>query len=104
MKKYHPTKIAGTDQPLLSAFKLNQNYPNPFNPSTNISFYLPTPAKVKLEIFNLLGQKVTILTDKNYQAGNYQITWHASRHPSGIYFYQMTTGTTILTKKMLLQK
>ena len=85
-------------------FALTQNYPNPFNPSTEIGFSLPEAAQVKLEVFNILGQQVETLADRQFSAGNHVITWDASRYPSGMYFYRIVTGDNIETKKMLLLK
>ncbi len=66
-------------------FKFSQNYPNPFNPTTMISYTLPTDSKVKIEIFNTLGQSVAVLVNDNKTAGYYESSWDASNLPSGIY-------------------
>ena len=89
---------------LASDFKLHQNYPNPFNPSTIISFSIPERCDVKLEIYNLLGQRISILANKNYNIGMHQVVWNALDVSSGIYFYKITTINFSETKKMLLQK
>ena len=65
-------------------FELSQNYPNPFNPSTTIQFAVPVPSRVKIEIFNLLGQRVTELVNQEVQAGYYQRVWDGAR-ASGAY-------------------
>jgi len=83
-------------------FKLEQNYPNPFNPTTNISYQLSQPGFVKLNIYNLRGQKVVELVNKNQVVGNYTINFDASELSSGIYFYQLSVGSNIQTRKMLL--
>ncbi|MCK5077435.1 MAG: T9SS type A sorting domain-containing protein, partial [Calditrichia bacterium] len=90
-------------------FILNQNYPNPFNPETTISYQLPEDGKIKLEIYNMLGQKVETLLKVNKAAGYYEINWNAGSYASGIYFYQLTfkSGSgkqEILRKKMMLVK
>lgn len=84
--------------------QLDQNYPNPFNPSTEISFSLPAASRVRLDIFNLLGQTVTVLADGQFGAGNHVVRWDASGSPSGIYFYRLTTGLDTRTRKMILLK
>jgi len=94
---------------LPTTYSLGQNYPNPFNASTNISFSLPEPARVKLEVFNILGQKVVTLVDNNMAAGNYSLLWdgRSGQHnsvASGVYFYRLTTERFIQSKKMLLLK
>ena len=87
-----------------SEFRLNQNYPNPFNPTTNISFHLQMMNKVKIEIYNLVGQKVETLTDREFSTGNHSLIWDASNYSSGIYFCKMATNDQTQIKKMLLQK
>ncbi|MGD8780443.1 MAG: SBBP repeat-containing protein [Ignavibacteria bacterium] len=87
--------------------KLNQNYLNPFNPSTNISYSINEPGKVKLEIFDSLGQLVKTLAN-NYQAtGEYSVVWEGkdnSANPlcSGIYFCSLFVNDKMLQKKMIL--
>jgi hypothetical protein len=90
-------------------FELEQNYPNPFNPVTQISFSLPKSANVKLEIYNLLGQKVVTLYEGQLQAGNHQILWDGKNFKgelvsSGIYFYRLQAGDFMNIKKMILVK
>jgi hypothetical protein len=70
-------------------FALEQNSPNPFNPATTIRYDLPTDATVKLEIFNVLGEKIATLVDGNREAGHNEVEWSASNSASGIYFYRM---------------
>lgn len=83
-------------------FLLSQNYPNPFNPTTTIKYSIPKESKVSLIVFNLLGEEVTILVNEEKPAGTYDITWHSENLPSGVYFYQLRTGSFIKTKKMIL--
>ncbi len=89
---------------LPAKYELAQNFPNPFNPVTAISFSLPTSVKVKLEIFNALGQKVATLVNGKLSAGNHTTTWNAANMPSGIYFYKLEAGNFSQTRKMLLAK
>jgi len=83
---------------------LNQNYPNPFNPSTNITFELPEQSNVRLAIFDMLGRKVSELTNEVRVAGVHTFTWNASEQSSGVYFYRLEVGKEVFTKKMLLIK
>ena len=83
---------------------LEQNYPNPFNPSTTIAFTIPRDAKVKLRVFNLLGKEIATLIDGSMKAGSHTKTWNAASLPSGVYFYRLETGGTILTRRMALSK
>lgn len=86
-------------------YRLNQNYPNPFNPSTSIEFSLPSSSHVTLEIFNVLGQKVETLVNKDLSAGVHRFTWNALNFASGIYIYRLNAGNNfILEKKMTLMK
>lgn len=84
-------------------YSLSQNYPNPFNASTIIEYELPKPCWVRLEVFNLRGQRVDVLTDGWERPGSKAVRW--DRHAaSGIYFYRLTAGDFIDTKRMLLVK
>ena len=85
-------------------FALNQNYPNPFNPSTEISFGLPVASHVDLTIYNVLGQKVETLVDREMEAGSHTVTWNADKVSSGVYFYRITAKDFTETKKMLMLK
>ena len=92
------------DNDMPFSFMLKNNYPNPFNASTNISFDLPSSGEINLSIYNLLGQRVETLVDEVMEPGHYIITWDASVYSSGIYFYQLTAGSKIITKRMTLVK
>ncbi len=94
------TGIAGFDVP--DSYRLFQNYPNPFNPTTHIAFSLPEEARVKIELFNANGQKVTTLLDGKKRAGFYELRVEMQHLPSGIYFYRMTTPSYRSTRKMIL--
>lgn len=85
-------------------FGLGQNYPNPFNPSTNIEYTIPEKAHVTLKIFDILGKEVATLVDKEQQPGSYVAIWNASKVSSGIYFYRLTAGSNVQTKRMALKK
>ncbi|MCP4633092.1 MAG: T9SS type A sorting domain-containing protein, partial [candidate division Zixibacteria bacterium] len=83
---------------------LSQNYPNPFNPVTTIEYALPHQSEVRLDVYNLLGQRVETLVDNIQKLGNYSISWNASGFSSGIYFYRLTSGDKTYTKRMTLLK
>ncbi|MHA1974399.1 MAG: PKD domain-containing protein [Candidatus Hodarchaeales archaeon] len=87
-----------------NAYALHQNYPNPFNPTTEISFNLPKGSYVTLEVYNISGQKVAVLADGQYSAGQHSVSWDASKVSSGIYLYKLTSKFGIDTKKMTLLK
>jgi hypothetical protein len=80
------------------------NYPNPFNPTTVIGYQLPVAGYVTLKVFDLLGREVATLVNENKSAGYYKISFDASNLPSGVYFYNLLTGNSSITKKMLLIK
>ncbi len=85
-------------------FLLDQNYPNPFNARTTIGYNLEEPSNVRIEIYNLLGQKISTLVDEYQSAGAHQVTWNAENQASGVYLYNMQTGQLSETKRMLLLK
>jgi hypothetical protein len=89
-------------QHLPKAVRLNQNYPNPFNPSTTITFQLPSQSHVMLRVFDVLGREVAALVDRVKSAGQHEITWDASNRASGMYFYRLSAGGVVQTKKLLL--
>ena len=95
---------AGESSTLPEGYALYQNYPNPFNPITEISFSLPEASEAKLEIYNVMGQRVTTLIDELLLAGHHSATWDASDNASGIYFYRLTAGDATSTRKMVLLK
>ncbi len=98
--------VAGGDFDLSVPSEISpaQNYPNPFNPSTVISFSLPSAQQVKIEIFNILGQKVTTLADRGFEAGDHEIEFDGSALANGVYFYRIKADGEVKTKKMLLIK
>ncbi len=73
-------------------FKLEQNYPNPFNPATRIAFRLPETTPVHLAIYNITGQKMTLLIDQVMPAGRHKVEYHAEKVPSGVYLYRLNAG------------
>ena len=90
-------------------YELSNNYPNPFNPSTNIQYSIAQSKLVSIVIYNLLGQKVVTLVNKELGAGNYNVVWNGkndfgSKVSSGIYIYKLTAGDFVASKKMTLMK
>ena len=85
-----------------SEFALYQNYPNPFNPSTVIYYAIPTASNVRIEVFNVTGEKVATLVDGFRNVGNYDVVLNANGLSSGMYLYRITAGTFVQTKKMIL--
>jgi hypothetical protein len=85
-------------------YSLEQNYPNPFNPSTQIEFALPKASVVKLEVYNLLGQKVATLLNELKDAGSHKVSFEARNLATGVYIYRLNAGDQVLAKKMMLMK
>jgi len=86
-------------------FRLDQNYPNPFNPSTKINFNLLSDERVKLSVYNLLGEEVSVLVNSFLNKGYHSVKFHASEFPSGVYIYRLsTTSGYSAARKMTLQK
>ena len=92
------------------AYDLRQNFPNPFNPRTSIVFTIPVNELVRLEIFDILGQKiVTLMNDRMLDAGYYQVDWdgrNAAGIPvaSGVYIYRLRAGEFLKMKKAILAR
>ncbi|MCH8475974.1 MAG: BspA family leucine-rich repeat surface protein [Opitutales bacterium] len=99
-----PATSTGPDYQLPVMFSLNQNYPNPFNPTTLISYNLPEASEVRLEVFNLSGQRVATLVSGPKAAGRHSVSFDAGRLSSGLYFYTIQAGSFVQTKKMMLVK
>ena len=85
-------------------FLLFQNYPNPFNPTTVISYQLPTNDFMRLEIYDVLGRKIKTLVSERQSAGAHSVTFNAGGLSSGVYFYRLTAGSFVETKKLMLIK
>ncbi len=95
--------------PAINSFALYPNVPNPFNPNTSISFANTHPSKIKLEIFNIKGQKVRTLVDETMGAGTHTVAWDArsdqgQKLASGIYMYRLSSDGFSKTMKMMLMK
>lgn len=83
---------------------VSQNFPNPFNPSTTIKYSLKTDSKVKLDVFNVLGEKVVTLVDSKQKAGFHKVNFNAAQYASGYYIYRFRIDDKTFVKKMLLLK
>src|SRR5690606_26033282 len=88
-------------------FSVAQNYPNPFNPSTKIKFSIPSnvnreTSNVRLIVYDILGRQITTLVDEQLSSGVYEIEFNANELSSGVYFYKLTSGNFVETKKMMI--
>ncbi|UCB53358.1 MAG: T9SS type A sorting domain-containing protein [Candidatus Zixiibacteriota bacterium] len=96
-----------TQEGLPGEFSLSDNYPNPFNPETRIPYFVPRACQVKLEVFNVLGQKIRTLVGEHQTAGDREVSWDGRNEAgeqvaSGVYFYKLEAEDFIQTKKMIL--
>jgi len=85
-------------------YTLDGNRPNPFNPTTEIAFSIGLDGPTRLEIFDAAGRSVAMPIDEHLEPGRYIVTWDASRYPSGIYYYRLTSGAWSRTGIMTLMK
>ena len=97
------------DGQLPGSFALSQNYPNPFNPTTHIEFALAQASQVSIDVYNILGRHVRCLVDEILPAGNHRVTFDGRSSDSrplasGVYFYRISAGDFVESKKMLLLK
>ena len=111
------SNVSATNNPVITDYKLYQNFPNPFNPATTIKYSIPkavnseklAPEKlstagsiVNLRIYDVLGRQVATLVNKQQLPGQYRVTWDGSTFSSGVYFYTLSAGNYLETKKMVL--
>ena len=107
--QFEYSDVVEADLGLPTEFNLAQNYPNPFNPSTVIEYNIPADVKsetsnVKLIVYDALGSKVVTLVNQFQDAGNYKVAFDASNFSNGVYYYTLSAGNFISTKKMILMK
>jgi uncharacterized lipoprotein YddW (UPF0748 family) len=98
--------ITGVDElaGIPATYRLEQNYPNPFNPTTTIQFTLAQSGQTSLKIYDVLGREVRTIVDGVESAGMHTVSFAGSDLSSGVYFYRITSGSFVETKKMILQK
>lgn len=92
------------DVELITNYTLEDNYPNPFNPATVITYTVPKDGMITLKVYDMLGREVSTLVNQVQSIGRYEVQFDGSRLASGVYFYRLTSGTYVSTKKMLLMK
>ncbi|MBI3872284.1 MAG: T9SS type A sorting domain-containing protein [candidate division Zixibacteria bacterium] len=107
LPKMAPPSLPEVRAEVPRSFEVRQNYPNPFNPSTTIEFSLHESSRVRISIYNVLGQVVSELANQDYAPGRYQLTWDGTDRggqslASGVYFYRVVAGEHAETKKMVL--
>ncbi|MDZ7762914.1 MAG: T9SS type A sorting domain-containing protein [Melioribacteraceae bacterium] len=97
------------DEEMLLTYDIDQNYPNPFNPTTTINYAIPEANYVSIKIYNMLGQEVKTLVNKDVKAGRHTIEWRGENNygqkvASGTYIYRISAGEYTQAKKMILLK
>ena len=106
------SNIVGIEEPtvgMINDYEITQNYPNPFNPSTSIEYKIPETSSVRIDIYNINGQKIRTLVDELQGSGNHLVVWDSKNEygqtvSSGTYFYQLEVNDYVKTKKMILLK
>ena len=97
------TGVDDNDNPdAIKDFILKQNYPNPFDATTTVSFWAPNREKVTLKIFDLLGNEVAILLNKEVSAGEHRVIFESKSLPTGVYFCRLQAGASVDAKKLLI--
>jgi photosystem II stability/assembly factor-like uncharacterized protein len=98
------THIKNVNNVTPSSYSLGQNYPNPFNPVTNVKFSIINSGNVKLIMYDVMGREVQTLVNEKLQPGTYETSFDGSKLNSGVYFYKLSVGDFLETKRMLLIK
>jgi hypothetical protein len=104
LKTSHTVGILNSNLEIPSGFSLSQNYPNPFNPSTKINFSLPKVGKVKLTVYNTVGEEIQVLVNQSLRVGTYTYDFDGKNLSSGVYFYTLQSEGYTDTKSMVLIK
>jgi hypothetical protein len=107
--EYNPQQVSVGEPNRPSHFLTAAVYPNPFNPAVTIQFELPVPGRVKIDIYNIAGQRIKMVADRSFSAGVNRVVWdsHTDSGPvasSGVYFYRIEAGKRVMTGKMLLMR
>ena len=101
------TNITSVDEKqstIPESFSLSQNYPNPFNPTTKIEYSINSPGLVTLKVYNMLGQEVSKLVNKEQDSGSHTVVFDASKLATGVYLYRLSSGNNSMVKKLMLLK
>jgi hypothetical protein len=102
-----PTTIKYQNFEKPTSYRLYQNFPNPFNPTTEIQYQIPKESRIKIDIYNIQGQKIFTLVNALQSPGKYSVIWNgrdfqSNLQPSGIYFLKMEAGAFCTTRKLTL--
>jgi hypothetical protein len=99
-----PVSVENENNFIPDEIELEQNYPNPFNPETKIRYTIHKSSLVKLNVYDVLGNKISTILNEYTNAGKFETTFDGSELPSGMYFYNLVRGNNSMTKKMMLIK
>ncbi len=99
-----PVSVDEDNSVIADNYMLEQNYPNPFNPSTKINFSIPESGLVTVKVYNMIGEEVALLTEREYSAGNHTVVFDGAGMASGTYIYEMKVNGIRLSGKMMLLK
>jgi hypothetical protein len=102
--RYSDNIVDVTSESPIDKFELRQNYPNPFNPNTTINYSIPEASNVKIELYDILGNKIQLLVNEYKSAGKHSVEFNGSQLSSGIYLYRLITDNFIQSRKMMLLK
>jgi hypothetical protein len=102
--RYGATAVEGAPRALPTVLALQQNYPNPFNPVTEIQYGVPNAGFVSLRVFDQLGREVASLVNDRQDAGVHTVRFDGAGLTSGVYFYRLTAGSSVVTRAMVLSK
>jgi hypothetical protein len=94
----HTYPVTKEKEITIRTYSVSQNYPNPFNPTTTIKYEIPERSFVTIKVYDVLGNEITTLVDEEKSIGSYEVEYDASRLPSGVYFYQLKTGSFVESK------
>ena len=98
------TSVDNNNNSIPTDYSLEQNYPNPFNPATIIKYSIPKAGSVMIKVYDDLGKEVATLLNEYKSAGSYEVKFAAKKFSSGVYFYRLTAGDFVQTKRMIILK
>ena len=96
--------VTNISSQLPDKYSLSQNFPNPFNPETSINFDIPKNGLVKINVYDIAGKEIAQLVNEDMKAGKYRVTFNGSNLSSGTYFYRISAGSFVDSKKMVIIK
>ena len=96
--------LTGVDDVFPTAFWFGHGYPNPFNPTARVRFAVPSPARVRIALYNIAGREVRVLLDEETEPGYHTVAVDAEGLPSGVYFCRMVSGAFVEDRKLVLLK